>query len=111
MQLNIFGKTVNYEGRSFTTYFTRLTNKTTGETKSFNVKFRQEASQPDIFDCPCIIEVPREKMNLQEKPIQDKDTGDYVTDEAGDVKISRNIWISKWEMVGPFVDHSLDDFE
>lgn len=111
MQMNIFGKLVSHEGRSFATYFTRLTNKNTGETRSFNVKFRQEAGQPDISDCPCIIEVPREKMNYQEKVIYDKETGDPVVDEAGGVKISNNIWVSKWSMIGPFVDHSLDDYE
>ena len=111
MQMNIFGKQVSHEGRTFATYFTRLTNTKTGETKSFNVKFRQEASQPDIFDCPCIIEVPREKMNLQEKVIYDKETDLPVTDEDGNVKISNNIWISQWSMVGPYVDHALDDYE
>lgn len=109
--MNIFGKSVNYEGRNFASYFTRLTNKKTGEVQTFNVKFRQDADQPDLIDCPCVISVPREKMNLQEKPIKDKDTGEFVVDEDGDVKISRNIWISQWEMVGPFIDHSLDDFE
>ena len=111
MQMNVFGKQVNHEGRTFTTYFTKLTNKNTGESRSFNVKFRQEAGQPDIFDCPCTIEVPREKMNYQEKVIYDKETGEPVSDEDGNVKISNNIWISKWSMIGPFVDHSLDDFE
>ena len=111
MQMNIFGKTVSYEGRSFTSYFTKLTNKNTGEIKTFNVKFRQEANQPDIFDCPCTIEVPREKMNLQEKAIMDKESGLPLVDENGEVKISRNIWVSQWSMVGPFIDHSLDDYE
>lgn len=110
MDLNIFGKAVSYEGRTFNTYFTKLTNMRTGEEKTFNVKFRQSASQPDLSDCPCIIRVSREKINLQEKPIKDKD-GDIVFDENGEVKMSRNIWVSAWEMVGPFIDHALDDYE
>lgn len=111
MNLTIFGKSVTYEGRTFASYFTKLTNKKTGEQKTFNVKFRQSCDQPDLFDCPCIIEVPREKMNQQEKAIIDKETGFPLVDENGEVKISRTIWVTEWSMVGPFIDHSLDDYE
>lgn len=104
MKLNIFGKERSTnEGRKFMTYFTRLTNKSTGETKTFSVKFRQDCDAPSLSDCPCVIDVPREKINLSEKPVYDKETGDVVF-------YTRDIWVSFWKMVGPFVDHSLDDW-
>ena len=111
MKLNIFGKEMSYQGKRFNTYFTRLTNTATGETKSFNVKFRQSCGEPEMNECPCIIEVPREKLNLTEKVIYDKETEEPVYDEEGNLKHSRVIWISQWSMVGPFIDHSLDDWE
>lgn len=108
MEMNIFGKSVSWQGKTFSTYFTKLVNNATGEIRTFNVKFRQECDQPDIHECPCIIEVPREKMNLQESPIIDRDTKEPVLDDEGNVKISRTIWVSGWEMKGPFIDHALD---
>lgn len=111
MQINVFGKAVSWNGKTFASYFTRLRNSKTGEEKTFNVKFRQDCDQPELKNCPCIIEVPREKMNLQEKIIMDKESGLPFVDENGQVKISRNIWISAWDYIGPFIDHSLDDYE
>lgn len=111
MQINVFGKAVSWNGKTFASYFTRLRNSKTGEEKTFNVKFRQECGQPDLKDCPCIIEVPREKINLQEKIIMDKETDTPIVDENGQVKISRNIWVSDYQYICPFVDHSLDDYE
>lgn len=109
-RMNIFGKEKIFEGRKFSTFFTRLTNAETGETKAFNVKFRQSCGEPDLDECPCIIDVPVEKRNLVERPIIDKDTDEPVMGDDGIVKMSRTIWISGWEMVGPYVDHSLDSW-
>ena len=50
-------------------------------------------------------------MNLQERIIVDKDTEAPAMNADGSVKISRNIWISEWKYLAPFVDHSLDDYE
>lgn len=110
-KMNIFGKEKIFEGKRFNTYFTKMTNTETGETKTFNVKFRQSCGEPDLDECPCVIDVPNEKRNLVEKPIIDKDTDEVVVGEDGIVKVSRTIWISGWEMVGPYVDHSLDSWE
>lgn len=110
MTMNIFGKLVNYDGRGFNAYLTRLTNKNTGEQKSFTVKFRQSCGQPELNECPCVIEVPKGKANMTERVIYD-DNGDPMTNDLGEIKMSRTIWVSEWSMVGAFVDHSLDDYE
>ena len=47
-------------------------------------------------------------MNLQESPIIDRETKEPVLDDEGNVRISRTIWVSAWEMKGPFIDHALD---
>lgn len=111
ISMNIFGKAVSWNGKTFATYFTKLHNNKTDEDVAFNVKFRQECDQPPLADCPCTIEVPRAKMNLQERIIVDKDTEAPAMNADGSVKISRNIWVSEWKYLAPFVDHSLDDFE
>jgi len=111
MKMNLFAKNVSWNGKTFPSYFTKLTNKTTNAEHTFNVKFRQTCEGPDSKDCPCIIEVPKGKGNVTEKPIIDKDTDMPLVDANGEVKISRTIWVSEWNMVGPFVDHSLDDYE
>lgn len=110
-QMIIFGKERMAEGRKFDAYFTRLTNSKTGEIKVFNVKFRQCCGNPDISFCPCIIDVPDEKRNLSEKAMFKKDSGEPLYNGDGSIKVSRTIWISEWVMVGPYVDHSLDDWE
>lgn len=110
-QMNIFGKERIADGRKFNTYFTRLVNSRTGETKTFNVKFRQSCGEPDMNLCPCIIDVPDEKRNLSEKVIFKKDSNEPLYNDDGSIKVSRTIWISEWFMVGPYVDHSLDDWE
>ena len=112
MEINIFGKLIVQQGKApFEAYSTRLHNKATDTDDYFKVKFRRNCEGPSIDDCPCVIEVPREKMNSQEKIIVDKETKMPLVDENGQVKISRTIWISDWTYLRPFVDHSLDDYE
>lgn len=112
LELTIFGKSkTNREGRKFDVFFTRLTNKTTGESTSFNVKFRMNGPQLDLSECPCVIRVPRTKINRSEKPILDPEGEPVYDEESGELKVSRTLWVTTWEMVGPYVDHSLDDYE
>ena len=112
MKLNIFGKKgTSKDGRAFPIYLSTLTKKDGSEIK-VSVKFRQDAKQPELSECPCIIEVDKKNANLTVKDIKDPETGEYLYDEAsGEVKTSKTLWVSAWKMVGPYVDHSLDDFE
>ena len=112
MKLNIFGKKgTSKDGRAFPIYLSTLTKKDGTEMK-VSVKFRQDAKQPDLADCPCVIEVDKKNANLTIKEIKDAETGELLYDETtGEVFRSMSLWVAAWKMVGPYVDHSLDDFE
>ena len=109
MRINVFGKQVEFQGKKFAAYTGRLTKKS-GEELTVTVKFRQDCGAPDLKECPCQIEFPKEGANLVMKTIKGED-GMPLVNEMGEVKSSKTLWISKWKMVGPYVDHSLDDFE
>lgn len=112
MVINVFAKqATSRDGRQFTNYLGRLTNNKTGEVKTVKLKFRQSAGAPDPDACPCTIRFNKTDANLSEKPIVNPETGDFLLDADGNVKISSLMWISAWEMVGPYEDHSLDDYE
>ena len=114
MQLNIFCKKgKSGDGRTFPIYLSTLTKKD-GTQVSVNVKFRDDAGSPDPKECPCVIEVSKAAANLVVKPIVvEDDDGEkgYLTDENGEVKQRRTLWVSSWAMVGPYVDTSLDEYE
>ena len=113
MQINIFHKKgVKNDGKTFPIYLSTLTKKD-GTQLSVNVKFREDAGQPDPKDCPCVIEIDKTAANLVIKPIiVEDDDGEkgYLTDENGEIKNRNTLWVSHWDMVGPYVDKSLDDF-
>ena len=86
--------------------------KKDGTKLGVSIKFRQECGQPDLKDCPCVVEIAKDKANLEIRQIKDQETGEYVYDETtGEIKEGRTLWVSDWKMIGPYVDNSLDDFE
>lgn len=110
MNINVFCRKVQgRDGRYFPVYFSTLTKKNGEETK-VSIKFRESCGSPDASDCPCIIGVEKVNANLVTKPIV-LDDGTYLTDDNGEVKMSKTLWVSNWEMIGPFIDHSLDEYE
>lgn len=109
MKINIFGKSIEYQGKRFPAYTGRLIKKD-GTELTVTVKFRQDCGGPDLKECPCQIEFPRHSANLVIKAIKDSD-GIPVTDDNGEVKMAKTLWIAQWRMVGPYIDHSLDEFE
>lgn len=112
MQINVFHKKgTSSDGRAFPIFLSTLT-KNNGEQTSVNVKFRDVCGAPDPKDCPCIIEVPREKANLVIKPIIVEEDGVKVvlTNDDGEPKMRNTLWVSDWSMVGPYIDHSLDEY-
>ena len=111
MKINIFGKSIEFQGKKFAAYTARLTNKNTGEEITVTVKFRQDCGGPDLKACPCIIEFPKQAANLAIKDLKDPDGMPLVNEATGEEKKSKTLWISDWKMVGPYIDHSLDDFE
>lgn len=112
MQLNIFHKKgLSSDGRPFPIYLSTITKKD-GTQTSVNVKFREVCGNPDPKDCPCVIEVDREKANLVTRPIIVEEDGVKVvlTNDDGEPKTRNTLWVSGWRMVGPYIDHSLDDY-
>ena len=108
MKLAIFSKkrttTPDEKGntRPFWTYLTTLVNKTSGEPLTVQVKFREVCGAPEPESCPCFIEVPTGKCNLSWEK--------YTSDEGEELEAAK-MWITEWERVGDYVDHSLDNFE
>lgn len=102
MEITIFAKKrTTRDGKTFYTYLGTLTNKSTGENFPVQVKFRQSAGTlPDPHTCPRVIRVEKEDANLSTKK--------YEVD--GETRERKELWVSLYEDVGAWVDHSLDDF-
>lgn len=109
MKINVFGKMVEWQGKRFPAYTGRLV-KGDGTEIPVTVKFRQDAKSPDLSDCPCQIRFAKEDANLVLRTLKDAE-GQPLVDENGEVKVGRTLWIARWEMIGPYIDHSLDEFE
>lgn len=110
MQLSIFGKNIEFEGKKFPAFTGRLRKKN-GDELTVTVKFRQDCGAPDLKSCPCIIEFPKTAANLVIKELKGEDGIPLVNEATGEIKKSKTLWISDWRLVGPYIDHSLDDFE
>lgn len=103
MKITVFAKQgKTQDGRAYYRYIGKLVRKSTGESVTVAVKFRQECGYPDPHKCPRVIEIDKKKANYSESTIT-KDDGSVVT--------SRELWVTAWKDVGEFVDTSMDDFE
>ena len=101
MEITIFAKKrQSNDGRTFYTYLTNLVKKSTGESVTVQVKFRQDCGNPDPHACPCNIEVDKSKCNYREKTIE----------QDGKTIVSRVMWVSEWENGSEYVDDSMNDF-
>ena len=88
MEITIYAKKRHSkEGKMFYNYLSTLTRKD-GTKQSVTVKFRDECGNPRPENCPMNIRFERDGVS----------------------GISYTLWISKWEQIGEYVDHSLDDF-
>lgn len=106
MEITIFAKKrQSKDGRTFYTYLSTLTKKTTGEQVTVQVKFRQDAGQPDPHACPMNIVFDKADANYTEKLREiENENGEKVTIH------SNTLWVSKWETGSAYVDTSMDDF-
>ena len=110
MKVNVFCKKgQSRDGRYFPIYLSTLTKKN-GEETRVSLKFRETCGAPDPKECPCVIEIDKANANLVTKPII-LDDGTYLTDESGEIKYSKTMWVSDWTLIGPYIDTSLDDYE
>lgn len=102
MNITVFAKkATSKEGKNYSIYLGRLINKITGEEINVRLKFREDCGQPKADSCPMNIIVAKDDANLVEKA--------YTVD--AETRISRTLWISKWEQGEAYVDHSLDDYD
>lgn len=105
MKLTIFAKKrQSRDGRTFYTYITTMTKKSTGEAIVTQVKFRESAGAPNAQECPMNIEVAKENCNFTTKNLINEETGAQI--------VSNTLWVTEWSPSKEvYVDHSMDDFE
>ncbi len=102
MTISVFSKSAtSKEGKPYSIYLGRLTNKATGAEVSCRIKFRESAGKPKEF--PCNIVVDKEHANLV--------TQTYVVPDTGEERITRTLWVSAWTPGPEYIDHSLDEYE
>lgn len=89
------------DGKYFYSFLARIMKKD-GTEETVSVKFRDECGQPKPDDCPCCINVSRDAANLSLQTL---------TDDEGNSYQSKTLWVSSWTAAGPYIDHSLDDYE
>lgn len=111
MEITLFAKKRNTrEGKIFYNFLATLTKKN-GEQLVCTVKFREEAGTPKPEQCPMNILVDKTACSLATRKftrqVTDPETGE-LSSEQGE---SYTLWVSSWLPGGPYVDHSLDDFE
>lgn len=103
MEITVFAKErKTKEGRAFTSYVTKLLNKSTGEIETMTVKFRQACGSPDAKDCPCNIEIAKSDCNVQEQS--------YTREDTGETMIGKSLWVNSWAMGSEYIDHSTDEY-
>lgn len=99
MKITVFAtKSHNKDGKEFTSYSGRLTNRD-GEVISMGIKFKQPCQGPRREDCPVNIVFDRSDANLQTR-YDEKEDRTYKT-----------LWLSKYTLGEAYIDHSLDDFD
>ena len=103
MKINLFGKkrTTRDGKKTFITYFSTLTKKDGTEIK-VNVKFREDAGQPEHL--PCVIEFEKQDANLSDETYEKEVDGVKVTESK------KVLWVNKF-IEHEYIDKSLDDFE
>lgn len=101
MRITVFEKTAKAKnGSTFKVYVSKLVKKD-GSELYVSVRFHNDLRKPSEF--PAIIEVPKEKANLQHK--------EYTRSDGG-IGDRYTLWLNGYQETGEkYVDHSLDDFE
>lgn len=105
MLLNVFAKKrTGKDGKVFYNFLSTITKKD-GEKVTVQLKFREDAGLPNASKCPMTISVDKSDANLTNKTVTiDKDG------EAKEIE-QRTLWVSKYDYIGDYVDHSLDEYE
>lgn len=102
MKCAVFAKKKTANKKDWIEYSTRLKKKT-GEEEYFRVKFNPVDIAPKTNECP---------INISFVPGIDANKGDpetFTTKDGIDVEIPV-IWINRYDVGDPWVDHSLDEY-
>ena len=102
MKCAVFGKKKTANKKDWIEYSTHLKKKT-GEEEYFRVKFSPIEIAPKVNECP---------INISFVPGIDANKGDpevFTTSDGVEVKIPV-IWINRYDVGEPWVDHSLDEY-
>lgn len=100
LTLNVFKKErATKEGRKFTAYITRITNKETGETVSAGLKFEENVDVPKEF--PVRIDVINGSVSTRK----------FVDEKTNEEKIGYTVWVRDWKKSDEdYVDNSLTEW-
>lgn len=106
MRINVFKKTkTTKKGKKFDVYLSKLTNKTTGEIMSVQVKYVGQA-QTDIENSnikyPLTLDFDKANANL---------STEEITTDSGETFIRNKLWVTKLNKIEQYVDDSLTDFD
>lgn len=100
MIITVFAKNrTTKDGRKFQSYITKLAKKD-GTTDTVSVKFPPDEA-PKEFPCNIVI-TDKGDCNISEK--------EFVNTETGVTGKGKTLWVKKYTMGEPYVDHSLDDY-
>lgn len=103
MKITVFAKKKQTsEGKAFYTYLSTLKKKD-GSEKVVQVRFTEEAGNPDPKKCPMNIEFEKASGNLSKR--------EYTREDTGEIMEAHTLWIKRWSEGEPYVDSSLDDYE
>ena len=103
MKITVFAKKKQTaEGKKFYTYLTTL-HKKDGSELVAQVRFTEEAGNPDPKNCPMNIEFEKAAGNISKR--------EYTREDTGEIMTAHTLWIKAWKEGEPYVDTSLDDFE
>jgi hypothetical protein len=101
MRLEVFGKQrTNKDGKSFTTYLSRITNMKTGEIIPVQIKFRTGVEVPK--ELPIVANIEKKNANLVKENWEN---------EKGETGVKHVLWVSVVTSYDEYIDHTLDDFE
>lgn len=102
MKITIFAKQrKTADGRPFTSYITRLTRISDGNTFAASVKFRESCGAPPATECPCILEINKRACNLS--------SHEYTNTTTGETGTGYELWVTAWKKCGEYIDTSMDD--
>ena len=103
LKCTIFAKIKDFGKKKGVEYSTRLT-RTDGTQEYFRVKFNPIDIAPDVSKCPVNISfVKGIDGNKSNKPER------FMTKDGIDVEIPV-LWINRYDVGEPWVDHSLDEY-